>query len=163
MRRIFTVSAGPACRSTRANPGHVDSEHDIEKLIEKTETEGDQQETRGEEVSTLFSFAKVWAADKDALEEMDDNPPESVEPDAWAQTLQKIAAERDTHQIQEETGRGTRRKAAAVFPVVSCRSNLMLICLTTRIAANSRFRRFTQERKGEEEEKEIQVESSDLR
>lgn len=38
--------------------------------------------------------------------------------DSWAQTLERIAAERTQTQAAEMTGRGVRRKAAAVFPKV---------------------------------------------
>lgn len=66
----------------------------------------------------MFSFAKVWSADKDSLEEIDDNIEDPEEQDSWAQTLQKIATERSSLQTQELTGRGVRRKAAAVFTTV---------------------------------------------
>ncbi len=40
--------------------------------------------------------------------------------DSWAQTLQRIAAERKQHEpVKEATGRGVRRAAAAVIPKVS--------------------------------------------
>lgn len=89
----------------------ADSDNDIQQLIEKTEKEGDQQEsTTGE----AFSFAKVWSAEQDD----DDTPDGRAEEDAWAQTLARIAEERLKERAKEETGRGVRRKAAAVFPQV---------------------------------------------
>jgi hypothetical protein len=94
----------------------VDSDQDIDKLIERTETEGDEQETTTGE-GAAFSFAKIWSADKDALEELDtDDPAKEDQDNAWTQTLQRIAEERAKAELVEETGRGTRRKAAPVFP-----------------------------------------------
>ncbi|GJE85782.1 chromatin remodeling factor-like protein [Phanerochaete sordida] len=85
------------------------SDHDIQQLIEKTEKEGDQQEPAAGE-NAGFSFAKVWTAEKDEEAE------EQAQEDAWAQTLARIAEEKAKERAQEETGRGVRRKAAAVFP-----------------------------------------------
>ncbi|KAI0068286.1 hypothetical protein BV25DRAFT_1987089 [Artomyces pyxidatus] len=93
------------------------SDHDVDKLIEKTETEGDQDE-KTDTSGLAFSFAKIWTADKDELEEMEDDPMEDLEPsDSWALELQRIAEELAKEQTQEATGRGVRRKAAmAVKP-----------------------------------------------
>lgn len=62
-----------------------------------------------------FSFAKVWAADKDSLEEVEDID----QGDSWAQTLQKITEERDKVRMQEVvlSGRGVKRRAAAISKV----------------------------------------------
>ncbi|KAF9015550.1 SNF2 family N-terminal domain-containing protein [Cyathus striatus] len=87
------------------------SDQDIEKLIEKTEKEGDQ-DTEPTEGGLSFSFAKVWEAGKDALEEVGDDD----QTDSWAQTLQMITVERDK-QLSKEialSGRGARRKAADI-------------------------------------------------
>ncbi|RDB29203.1 Chromatin remodeling factor mit1 [Hypsizygus marmoreus] len=88
----------------------VYTDHDIEKLVEKTEKEGEQQEPAKEGMS--FAFAKIWAADKDSLEEVEDVD----QGDSWAQTLQQITSERDKAQAQDiaASGRGVRRRAAAV-------------------------------------------------
>ncbi|KAI0654200.1 SNF2 family N-terminal domain-containing protein [Cubamyces menziesii] len=92
------------------------SEHDIDNLIEKTEKEGDQVEPESG-AGSLFAFAKVWSADKDGLEDMPDVVAETPdEADSWAKALQLIATERDKQREKEVTGRGVRRKAAAVFP-----------------------------------------------
>ena len=107
----------------------LDSEHDIQQLIEKTEKEGDQQEPAAGE-NAAFSFAKVWAADKDGVEELQDNVEQQAQEDAWAQTLARIAEERMKERAKEETGRGVRRKAAAVFNQVllrTCSQELQLI------------------------------------
>ncbi|TFK36879.1 hypothetical protein BDQ12DRAFT_686022 [Crucibulum laeve] len=87
------------------------SEQDIDKLIAKTEKEGDQEEAP-KEGGLTFSFAKIWAADKDSLEEIEDDD----QADSWAQTLQKIEAERAKELSHEVaiSGRGARRKAADV-------------------------------------------------
>ncbi|GBE77743.1 hypothetical protein SCP_0106250 [Sparassis crispa] len=94
------------------------SEHDIENLIEKTEKEGDQVEPQAAAgAGAAFSFAKVWSADKDSLEEMPDEPQDNGDQvDSWAQTLERLASERAKGQAKEVTGRGVKRRAAAVFP-----------------------------------------------
>lgn len=90
----------------------LDSDQDILKLIEKTEVEGDEEDKPKEGAG--FSFAKIWAADKDDLEEVEDQD----QTDSWAQTLQKIEAERakEVAKVEAESGRG-RRKAAAIAKV----------------------------------------------
>ncbi|KAE9408278.1 hypothetical protein BT96DRAFT_914203 [Gymnopus androsaceus JB14] len=95
----------------------VYSELDIDNLIAKTEKEGDEETAPKE--GAAFSFAKIWTADKDELEEVADD--DQFEVDSWAQTLQKINEERAKKQAQEEeeSGRGSRRnvrrKAAAAI------------------------------------------------
>jgi hypothetical protein len=65
----------------------TDTDNDIEKLIERTEKEGDQEEPEKKE-GLSFAFAKIWAADKDTLEEMaDDTSQSNDQDDSWAQTL----------------------------------------------------------------------------
>ena len=63
-----------------------------------------------------FSFAKIWAADKDTLEEVVEDVDQK---DSWAQTLQKLNLEREKQQEREfaQSGRGARRKAADVAKV----------------------------------------------
>ncbi|KAI6136491.1 SNF2 family N-terminal domain-containing protein [Pisolithus sp. B1] len=92
----------------------VYTDHDLDKLIEKTEVEGEQEEV-AKDSGLKFNFAKVWAANKNTFEDIGD---ETLEPhdDSWAQTLRRIAAANNASQIQEATGRGVRRKAAASFP-----------------------------------------------
>ncbi|KAI0720008.1 SNF2 family N-terminal domain-containing protein [Cerioporus squamosus] len=92
------------------------SEHDVDNLIEKTEREGDQVEPDSGGAGSLFAFAKVWSADKDDLEELAEQAPEHAEEaDSWAKALELIAARKAAEQEKEVTGRGARRKAAAVF------------------------------------------------
>ncbi|KAJ3843907.1 SHREC complex subunit Mit1 [Lentinula raphanica] len=94
----------------------VYSEADIDNLITKTEKEGDKELDSKE--GAAFSFAKIWTADKDELEDIGDE--DQLEVDSWTQTLQKINNERAKKQAreEEETGKGgrrnARRKAAAV-------------------------------------------------
>jgi chromodomain-helicase-DNA-binding protein 4 len=89
-----------------------DADQDIDNLIEKTEQEGekDEKEEEVKDGALSFSFAKVWASDKGAMEEVQDND----QGDSWTQTLQKITAERDQRQAEQvvASGRGVRRAAA---------------------------------------------------
>ncbi|KAJ6604478.1 SNF2 family DNA-dependent ATPase [Mycena vulgaris] len=84
---------------------------DIDKLIEKTEQEAEPEQAN-EEGALSFSFAKIWAAEKDSLEEVVE---EEDQGDSWAQTLQKINEERENARAHEIalSGRGARRRAAA--------------------------------------------------
>ncbi|KAG1846831.1 SNF2 family N-terminal domain-containing protein [Suillus subluteus] len=90
-------------------------DNDVEKLIEKTEVEGDQQAAT-KETGLSFAFAKVWAADKDTMEEIQEDVPDTEQGDSWALALERIAAAKGAEQVTEATGRGVRRKAAAIFP-----------------------------------------------
>ena len=70
------------------------------------------QET-GEDPGQAFSFAKVWTADNDALEELKDQALEhAAATDSWAHALELIAKEQTRTKAAERTGRGVRRKAA---------------------------------------------------
>lgn len=93
----------------------TDTDHDIEKLIERTEVEGDAEETPGQGAAS-FTFAKIWSAEKDTLEDVVEDADAT---DSWAQTLQKISTEREKVQSQEiaRSGRGVRRKAAVIAEV----------------------------------------------
>ncbi|KAF7339801.1 Chromatin remodeling factor mit1 [Mycena venus] len=84
---------------------------DIDKLIDKTEQEA-EPEKANDEGALSFSFAKVWAAEKDTLEDVVE---EEDQGDSWAQTLQKINEERERVRANEmaTSGRGARRRAAA--------------------------------------------------
>lgn len=90
-------------------------DNDVEKLIEKTEVEGDQQAAT-KEAGLSFEFAKVWAADKDTMEEIQEDVQDTEQGDSWALALERIAAAKGAEQVTEVTGRGARRKAAAIFP-----------------------------------------------
>ncbi|KAG7450689.1 uncharacterized protein BT62DRAFT_985010 [Guyanagaster necrorhizus] len=85
------------------------TDHDVDNLIEKTEKEGDQDES-AKDGAAAFSFAKIWTADRETLEEVRDED----QGDSWTTTLQLITAEHEKMQQQEvvATGRGVRRKAA---------------------------------------------------
>lgn len=92
----------------------TDSENDIDALITKTEQppEEEEKDTESSKASNPFSFAKVWTADKETLEDLGDED----QGDSWADTLQKITTERIKIQIQEAevSGRGARRRAAQI-------------------------------------------------
>jgi hypothetical protein len=82
-------------------------------LIEKTETEESPREETGEENGQVFTFAKVWTAENEVLEELEDQAPEHTETtDTWARALELIAKEQAQSKAAERTGRGVRRKAA---------------------------------------------------
>lgn len=82
----------------------------MDKLIEKTQRDAVQEKPSGS--SFTFSFAKVWAADKDELEEV----VEEDQTDSWAQALQKLNEQRQTEDARQKTesGRGVRRRAADI-------------------------------------------------
>jgi hypothetical protein len=88
----------------------VDTEQDVDKLIEKTQREAVQEKSGGS--SLTFSFAKVWAANKDDLEEV----VEDDQTDSWAQALQKLNEHRQMDHDRQlvESGRGARRRAADI-------------------------------------------------
>ena len=73
------------------------------------------QESSKPENGFSFSFAKIWAADKDSLEEVQ----EDDQTDSWAQALQKITIEQEKDRVKEITlsGRGARRRAADIAKV----------------------------------------------
>lgn len=89
---------------------NLDSDADIDQLIEKTEKEGDESDAPKD--GAAFSFAKVWSAEKDQLEDVQDED----QVDSWANTLEKINVERQKERQNEiaVSGRGARRKAADV-------------------------------------------------
>jgi chromodomain-helicase-DNA-binding protein 4 len=90
-----------------------DSEQDLDKLIEKTETEEAPREETREDTGQAFTFAKVWTAENEVLEELEDQELERTETtDTWAHALQLIAKEQAQVKAEERTGRGVRRKAA---------------------------------------------------
>ncbi|KAF5323433.1 hypothetical protein D9611_005738 [Ephemerocybe angulata] len=107
---ILTYGAQALFDSDEASKDIQYSESDIDQLIEKTEKEGDGSDVPKE--GAAFSFAKVWSADKDQLEEVADED----QVDSWAQTLVKINEEREKERQEEiaVSGRGARRKAADV-------------------------------------------------
>jgi len=87
------------------------SDQDLDKLIEKTEHEGGEQEPTAQN-NLSFAFAKVWSANNDELEDIGDDVPDHEHGDSWAQALERIAAAEKVIQ-KEATGRGVRRRAAA--------------------------------------------------
>ncbi|KAF5384826.1 hypothetical protein D9615_001372 [Tricholomella constricta] len=110
VQSILTYGAQTLFGAEQTSRDIIYTDNDVEKLIEKTEKEGEEQEEVKEGMS--FAFAKVWAADKDSLEEVEDID----QGDSWAQTLQKITLERDKTRSEEValSGRGVKRRAAAI-------------------------------------------------
>ncbi|KAF8560206.1 hypothetical protein OG21DRAFT_38190 [Imleria badia] len=116
LRSILTF--GAKALFEEGNQGSKDivyTDHDLDKLIEKTEVEGDEGNITNEP-GLKFNFAKVWAAEKDTLEDVGDSVPDIDHGDSWAQALERIAAKKTAATEKEVTGRGVRRKAAAAFP-----------------------------------------------
>src|SRR6266542_6586434 len=87
----------------------------MENLIEKTEKEAVQEGPKAGGGGLTFTFAKVWAADKDGLEEI----VEEDQTDSWAQALEKLNEERRKEHDRKfaESGRGARRRAADIAKV----------------------------------------------
>ena len=95
---------------------HSDTDHDLDALIERTENEEVVEESgkEGGGANAAFSFAKIWTADKDALEEFPDDVSEKPEEsDSWALTLQRLAEQNKEAEVAQVSGRGARRAAAA--------------------------------------------------
>ncbi|KAI0361386.1 hypothetical protein OH77DRAFT_1417635 [Trametes cingulata] len=134
------------------------SEHDIDNLIEKTEKEGDEVE-HDSGAGSLFAFAKVWSADKDGLEDLPDDVAENPEEaDSWAKALQLIATERAKEREKEITGRGVRRKAAAVFP----QQSLVLEDTPTKDQNKSRKRKRSRGKSAESDDSDFRAAVSDV-
>ncbi|KAF9502487.1 hypothetical protein BDN71DRAFT_1479184 [Pleurotus eryngii] len=96
------------------------SDADIDKLIERTEKETQVVEKKPEG-GFSFEFAKIWSADKDSLEEVQETDGND---NSWSLTLQKIAAEQASARVAEKaSGRGVRRKATNVAGPDAYREN----------------------------------------
>ena len=88
-------------------------------MIDKTEKEVPLEVDKGEKPT--FSFARVWHAEGDALDELSEaTDVPTNESDSWAQTLAKIATERAQAKAVEVSGRGARRKAAQAKVGLQC-------------------------------------------
>ncbi|KAF8499266.1 hypothetical protein F5888DRAFT_160250 [Russula emetica] len=113
VRSILTYGALALLDETATARDITYSDQDLDKLIEKTETEETPPKETGEDPGQAFSFAKVWTADNDALEELEDQALEhTAATDSWAHALELIAKEQTQTKAAERTGRGVRRKAA---------------------------------------------------
>lgn len=99
----------------------ADTDNDIDKLLEKTEREAVKEAPKASGGLT-FAFAKVWAAEKDVLEDIG----EEDQTDSWAQTLEKINQNRAKEQEKEATlsGRGARRRAADIAKVFTSMNDI---------------------------------------
>ncbi|KAJ7492793.1 SNF2 family DNA-dependent ATPase [Mycena latifolia] len=111
VQSILTFGAQALFEADAGARDIIYTDTDIDKLIDKTEQEAEPEQTN-EEGALSFSFAKIWAAEKDSLEEVVE---EEDHGDSWAQTLQKINEEREKSRAHEIalSGRGARRRAAA--------------------------------------------------
>ncbi|KAF8913030.1 SNF2 family N-terminal domain-containing protein, partial [Gymnopilus junonius] len=110
IQSILTYGAQALFESDQEARDIVYTDNDIEKLLEKTEKEAVKEVSKAAGLS--FSFAKIWSADKDTMEDI----VEDDQTDSWAMTLQKINAEREKEQERDIalSGRGARRKAADI-------------------------------------------------
>ncbi|KAL4070788.1 hypothetical protein J3A83DRAFT_4245468 [Scleroderma citrinum] len=115
LQSILTYGAKAVFEEGQNSRDIVYTDLDLDKLIEKTEIEGENDEV-AKESGLKFSFAKVWAADKDTFEDIGEDAQDISQDDSWAQALERLAATKNTTQQEEVMGRGVRRKAAATFP-----------------------------------------------
>ncbi|KAL4268111.1 AB hydrolase superfamily protein [Pleurotus pulmonarius] len=112
-RALFDDSEG-------ASKDVIYSDADIDKLIERTEKETQVVEKKPEG-GLSFEFAKIWSADKDSLEEVQEADGND---NSWSLTLQKIAAEQASTRVTvKASGRGVRRKATNVAGPDAYREN----------------------------------------
>jgi hypothetical protein len=113
---VISLVRAPFSRPISGGSDSADSDNDIDKLLEKTEKEAIKEAPKAAG-GLSFAFAKIWAAEKDSLEEV----MEEDQTDSWAQTLQRLNIEREKEQEKHiaESGRGARRKAADIAKVVS--------------------------------------------
>ncbi|KAJ7102108.1 SNF2 family DNA-dependent ATPase [Mycena belliarum] len=111
VQSILTFGAKALFEADAGARDIIYTDTDIDNLIDKTEQEAEPEQTN-EDGALSFSFAKIWAAGKDSLEEVVE---EEDQGDSWAQTLQKINEEREHTRAHEIalSGRGARRRAAA--------------------------------------------------
>ncbi|KAJ3911523.1 P-loop containing nucleoside triphosphate hydrolase protein [Lentinula edodes] len=111
VQSILTYGAQQLFNESNGNSRDIIySEADIDNLITKTEKEGDQENAPKE--GAAFSFAKIWTADKDELEEIADE--DQFEVDSWARPLQRINDERAKKQAQEDEEHGKRASKYAL-------------------------------------------------
>lgn len=96
----------------------ADSDADLDKLIERTESEvqprkeADQSSQHASNQAMKFDYAKLWVVERDSLEEVKDV--EDIQGDSWAELLAKAKAEAAKAIISENLGRGSRRRAAVM-------------------------------------------------
>ncbi|KAJ7169708.1 SNF2 family DNA-dependent ATPase [Mycena filopes] len=108
---ILTYGAQALFQADAAARDIIYTDTDIDKLIDKTEQEAEPEQTN-EEGALSFSFAKVWTAEKDSLQDLVE---EEDQGDSWAQALQNLNEELEKTKANEIalSGRGARRRAAA--------------------------------------------------
>ncbi|KAJ7042418.1 SNF2 family DNA-dependent ATPase [Mycena alexandri] len=107
---ILTYGAQALFQAEAGTRDIIYTDADIDKLIDKTEQEAEPEQTN-EEGALSFSFAKIWAAEKDSLQDV----VEEDQGDSWAQALQNLNEELEKTKANETalSGRGARRRAAA--------------------------------------------------
>ncbi|KAF8519115.1 P-loop containing nucleoside triphosphate hydrolase protein [Hysterangium stoloniferum] len=111
VQSILTFGAKAIFENSEVNDIHY-SEADIDKLIERTELEGDKV---AESAESGFGFAKLWVVEKDSMEEIiEDTPPDTEENGFWEDVLARATNEKAKAKAAEVTGRGAKRKAAAI-------------------------------------------------
>ncbi|KAJ7786129.1 SNF2 family DNA-dependent ATPase [Mycena metata] len=108
---ILTYGAQALFAAEAGTRDIIYTDTDIDKLIDKTEQEAEPEQTN-EEGALSFSFAKIWAAEKDSLQDVVE---EEDQGDSWAQALQNLNEELEKTKANEAalSGRGARRRAAA--------------------------------------------------
>jgi tRNA U34 5-methylaminomethyl-2-thiouridine-forming methyltransferase MnmC len=68
-----------------------------------------------ESADSGLGFAKLWVVEKDSMEEVAEDPtPDTEENGFWGDVLARAAAEKAKAKAAEVTGRGAKRKAAAI-------------------------------------------------
>ena len=89
----------------------IDSDDDLDKLIERVEN-GEDEVSAASHDKASFSFAKVWEMDKGSFEEIaDDRGPDSTQDDFWAKVVERSEREQAEAAANEKSGRGVRRGA----------------------------------------------------
>lgn len=88
----------------------LDSENDVEKLIEKLETQ-DSEPAQPTGAAMSFSFAKIWERDRNTLEEVPEEAMADDAQDFWEGVLARSRLEQQAREAKQQTGRGVRRNA----------------------------------------------------
>ncbi|KAF8609365.1 hypothetical protein BDV93DRAFT_141687 [Ceratobasidium sp. AG-I] len=90
------------------------TEHDIEELITRAETE-QSEEKKSSEGGMKFDFAQVWDRGQGTKTDIpDDTQDATADEDFWAGVIKRAGEEKAKKRAQELTGRGARKRAIAV-------------------------------------------------
>lgn len=121
--RCEQLWTGLVVRSTLTQDSPPDSDHDVEKLIDRIEQEEPEPPAIAGQQSTLsFGFAKIWEADKNELGEVKEAETEEDMSGYWAERLVRANQQKAALTAREPSGRGVRRKATRK-PMVSVAVN----------------------------------------